>query len=470
MIGLGSIIDRVTGLFGKTYLLAGFFPVLLIAAVSLVAGADTSRWIHQQVSGFLALDVGRQAMASGAAMVAVAMLGFIYWSANPWWRSVLQGTALFRFVREWLAKQQHLQLIALEEALETCDKRVFEFRTAFPDPEPEPAPAPAPPATTPHESVADRLVRWLSDDDADASDAPAPAVPVLPPVPAAPAPAAGAPAPPLPWMKRLQAARDLGDARTGTAPVAPSPALMQEYATVRERIRALKLVEPAEMEALCVRLEAEFALAPMPGGEAMDKLAEAFYHDAMRARARAENARNRALTDRRSRFPLDLAAVGPTRMANVAELYRDHALSRYELDPELMWLQLQRSAAKDESFRPILEEARLKLDVSVAMAVACALASAWAVVVAFAGHSIPVLLLTGVGLPAAAILYYRASITNLRVYGDAVTATVQLFRFDVLKALHLALPADSDSERRLWRTLTLTDQLLDDEKLTYVHT
>jgi hypothetical protein len=492
MIGLGSIIDRVTGLFGKTYLLAGFFPVLLLAAVSLIAGSDTSPWISAQAAAFRELDAGRQALASGAAMVAVAMLGFIYWSANPWWRALLQGTALWEPVRQWMARDQQKQLDALEAELETCEARVFAFRTAFPDPEPEPEPAPPalPPPDPPRESAADRLVSWLigepaasptPDGSTDGSTA-APATPSTPtastasPVAAstavaapsaAPGPASAAP--PVPWPTRLADARDRGEAQTGVAPVSPSIALREQYEAVRARIRGLALVEAGELDDLCANLEAELARAPVPAAGEMDALHVGFYHLAAQARARAENARNRALSVRRVRFPLDLAAVGPTRMANVAEIYRDHALARYQLDPELMWLQLQRSAAKDDQFRPILEEARLKLDVSVALAVACGLASLWAVAVGMAGRSLPVLLLTGAGLPAAALLFYRATITNLRVYGEAVAATVQLFRFDVLKALHLPLPADSDAERRLWETLTLTDQLLADEKLAYVH-
>ncbi|HSU17202.1 hypothetical protein [Longimicrobium sp.] len=466
--GLGSIIDRVAGLFGKTYLLAGFFPVLLLAAVSLIAGHDSSEWIYRQVEAFRAMDAGRQALASGALLVVVAMMGFVFWSANPWWRALLQGTALPGFLRRWMSRDQQRQLEKLEADVERSELRVFAFRIAFPDaePEPEPDPEPAlPQAPAPPQSVFARLARWLFGPPAS----PPPAV-----LPAAVTAGGGdgdgdGDGDALPWQKRLSRARAEGDAKTGVAPVAPSAALRKQYDAVRARIRGLKPVEAAELDGLCAKLEKELALAPVAPQKELDNLQVGFSRLAALARARAENEYSRTLSVRRMRFPLDLAAVGPTRMANVAELYRDHALSRYQLDPELMWLQLQHSAAKDEHFRPILEEARLKLDVSVALAMACGVASLWTLWLGFRGHSIAVLLLTGLGFPLAALLFYRATITNLRVYGEAVTATVQLFRFDVLKALHLPLPADSEAERRLWETLTLTDQLLDDGRVTYVH-
>jgi hypothetical protein len=268
-------------------------------------------------------------------------------------------------------------------------------------------------------------------------------------------------------MQRLLVAREKGDALASPVGAAPTPQLVQAFEHVRSEIRGLQPVDATTLDDLCTLLEQELAATRVAPDSELERMHVEFADLAVLARARAENARNGALSARRSRFPVNLAAVGPTRMANVAELYRDHALTRYRLDPEVFWLHLQRSAAADEKFRPILEEARLKLDVSAAMAVACALASPWAVAVGVAGHSVPLLLLTGVGFPAGALLFYRATVTNLRVYGEAVTATVDLFRFDVLKALHLPVPPDSEAERQLWEKLTLSNQLLDAGTLTY---
>lgn len=457
---LGSIIDRVTGLFGKTYFLAGFFPVLFLAGVSVLAGYDSSAWVHRQVDGFRTLDTGRQAIASGALLTAVATLGFVYWSANPWWRALLQGSVLPPKVRDWLVQDKQKRLAGLERELRACEDRVFLYRMHHPDPPPESEPEPAvvPAATPPPSSPFAAVTGILTDVFGSAPAAPPPPLP-LPPAPVPP---------PTPtWMERLAAARERGDARQGAAVAAASPALVADFETVLLTVRGLEPVDAGVLDALVTRLEGELAAGPVAAGSELDRMQVEFFDLAAAARARAENARSRALSARRIHFPLNLSAVGPTRMANVAELYRDYALARYRLDPEVFWLHLQRSAGSDDRFRPILEEARLKLDVSVAMAFACGLASLWGVAVGLRGHSIPLLLLTGLGMPLAALLFYRATVTNLRVYGEAVRATVDLFRFNVLEALHLQLPTDSDAERKLWDLLTLSNQLLVEGKLTY---
>ena len=455
--GLGSIVDRVAGLFGKTYLLAGFFPVLVLAAVSLLAGYDSSAWVHGRVEEFRGLDAGRQALASGALLLAVATLGFVYWSANPWWRAVLQGDVLPRRVREWMVRDQRTRLAGLEQEIDACEARLHAFRLAHPatvEEAPEPAPSDTPPA--PARSLAERLR-----DVVRGRRAPPPALP------AEPADDAAA-AEPTPWIDRLASARVEG-AASEAEPGSPSPEMVRTYEALKACIRSLQPVEAEVLDEFCTRLEGELAAGPVPGGSALDRIHTGFVGLADIARARAEDDRNRALSARRIRFPTDLAAVGPTRLANAAGLYRDAALARYRLDPEVFWLHLQRAASADDQFRPILEEARLKLEVSVAMAMACALVSSWTLVLALAGHSLPVLLLTGVAFPAGAILFYHASVTNLRVYGQAVTATVDLFRFEVLKALRVPLPDDSEAERRLWEALTLSNQLLDEHRLAYAH-
>jgi hypothetical protein len=464
--GLGGIIDRVTGLFGKTYFLAGFFPVLFLTGVSLLAGYDTSAWIYRQVNGFRALDAGRQALASGALLVVVAMLGFVYWSAGPLWRALLQGSVLPARLHDWLVQDQQRRLERLEQDVKACEDRLFPFRTRHPEPASAPAPAPEappppPPAAAPPPGLLVRLVRAVL--RLFRGTPPPPATRLSPAPPPAPVPEPRD----ATWMDRLRDARVAGENHPTSIGAAPSQMLVDAFDDVRRCIHGLEPVEAAQLDALCTALETELAGTHVAVKSELDRMHVAFGDLATAARARAENARGRALSARRSRFPVNLATVGPTGMANAAELYRDYALARYKMDPEVFWLHLQRAAATDAQFRPILEEARLKLDVSAAMAVACGIGSAWAVAVGVMGHSLPILLITGLGLPLGALLFYRATVANLRVYGETVRATVDLFRVDVLKALHLPRPADSEAERQLWDTLTLSNQLLGEGRLTY---
>lgn len=410
--GLGSLIDRVTGLFGKAYLLAGFLPVLLLAGVSLLAGYDASDTVRGFVREFRGMGTAEQALASGALLVSLAVLGFVFWSANPWWRAVMEGDVLPERVRDWMIRSQRDALDLCQKELDEWGTRLFIFRRQHPDQDP---PAEA---------------RFQ------------------------------------PWRIRLLRARQTGGAM-GAPPSTPSNALAAAFDHLRDAMAEVDAVEPATLDPVCNLLEAELAAAP--AGPAMDALHQEFLQMAAEARDRVESAYLRALNERRGRFPLEPRVVGPTGMANVTEIYRNHALKAYGLDTGQFWLHLQRAAAADDRFRPILEEAKLKLDVSVAMTAACVLASLWAVALAFTGTSLAAFLVTAVGMPAAALLFYRASVSNLRAFGEAVRATVDLFRFDVLKALHLALPANSDAERALWEKATWQMQLLGEARVKYVH-
>jgi hypothetical protein len=454
VLGLGSIVDRVTGLLGKTYLLAGFLPVLLLTAVSLLVGHHVSAWVHGRVEALRGMDAASQALASGALLSAVAVLGFVFWSANPWWRAIFEGSVVPRPLREHLVQNQRRRLGELEAAIDRCEDRVFAFRIRHPERRPEPdlpGAEPAAPGPWPERVFSALLARRTPPEE--------------PPAPAGDEP--DWPAEPPTWVDRLAAARAAGTARRDP-PLGPPPPLFAMYERLAREVRSLGAVEAGTLDDFCTAMEDRLSAGPVTPGSEPDRLHARFVELADLARARAEHDRNRAISERRIRFPDDLATVGPTRLANAAALYRDGALVRYGMDPEVFWLHLQRAASADEQFRPIIEEARLKLEISVAMAMACALASAGTIGVALRGHSIPLLLLTAL-FPIAAVLFYNAAVTNLRVYGRVVSATVDLFRFEVLRALHLPLPSDSAAERRLWEGLTLSNQLLAEHGVTYAH-
>lgn len=412
--GLGTVIDRVSGLFGKGYLLAGFFPVLVVGLLSLLAGYDASERIHRYLDRFLALETGKQALGSAAFLGFVVVVGFFFWSLNSWFRAFLQGNILPEGMRRWLVEEQKQRLDEMQQELDACEDRVHEYRLQH------------------------------------GRDRPT-----------------GVDLPPA-WLDRLRAARKAG-AATGIEPtVRPSRPLQAEFRRVRGLVARLEPVPIEALEDLCSQLEVELKKSKVTGGTTLDQLHVEFRDLADKAMARAQNLCDRALTHRRSRFPVDLEAVGPTRMANIAELHRNRALNCYSLDTEVFWLHLQRMATADEHFRSILDDAKTRLDVSVAMTAACAVtALVWAPVLALRGGSPSLFLLYAAGLPVAAAVAYQTAVVNLRLFGEAVTAAVDLFRFDLLKGMRLKIPADSEAEREIWERLTLRSQLLGENKVEY---
>ena len=67
------------------------------------------------------------------------------------------------------------------------------------------------------------------------------------------------------------------------------------------------------------------------------------------------------------------------------------------------------------------------------------------------GWQAPVVVLV-VGLLLARLSYLGA-VTQARGYGQQMRASIDLYRFDLLKALHQSLPASPQKERALWGQL-----------------
>jgi hypothetical protein len=272
-------------------------------------------------------------------------------------------------------------------------------------------------------------------------------------------------------MDELLAARLEGMKIPISAPPADaSPALRHAFKVARQDQIARRPLKHATLDGLSSALQAELRVKPALQGTLLNELHEEFDRLASYALALRENSYLRALTERRTRFPIDLKMLGPTRMANISELYRNYAIACYKLDTELFWLHLQKIAAADERFRPMLEEAKTKLDVSVAMTVICGLAAVvWAPLLALRGSTVGLFLIVAVLLPGATLILYQTSVVNLRVFGETLRAAVDLFRFQLLQALHIELPKDSDTEQQIWEQITHRSQVLSKSKLEYAH-
>lgn len=48
---------------------------------------------------------------------------------------------------------------------------------------------------------------------------------------------------------------------------------------------------------------------------------------------------------------------------------------------------------------------------------------------------------------------YQATMQNYRAFTEAVRSAVDLHRFNLLQALHIALPKDSTIEKRIWEQI-----------------
>ncbi|HYO90361.1 MAG TPA: hypothetical protein VEQ40_01950 [Pyrinomonadaceae bacterium] len=150
----------------------------------------------------------------------------------------------------------------------------------------------------------------------------------------------------------------------------------------------------------------------------------------------------------RSSYPAE-DRVLPTLLGNVMRAAEDFPDKRYGLDAVVFWPRLY--PLLPESMSAILTDQRNQLDLAARL---CA-TFLFATIIAIA-------FLYGQGwwliLPAITLLLawlsYRAAIAAALAYGIGLQTAFDLYRFDLLKALHLALPADRTTEKKHNRELS----------------
>jgi hypothetical protein len=167
-------------------------------------------------------------------------------------------------------------------------------------------------------------------------------------------------------------------------------------------------------------------------------------------------------SDRQSRFPRSAASVGPTALANLTAAHADGILSRYGMNVEIFWPEIQKFAAADPVFKDGMEESKLRVDFAVAMvATAILYTAAWLALLLLAhGGRLAICAVAVLG-PAVAIVFSQIAVWNTQAFHSTVNTAIELYRFQVLAALHCDLPAGAAAERALWTELTKLAELGD---------
>ena len=167
-----------------------------------------------------------------------------------------------------------------------------------------------------------------------------------------------------------------------------------------------------------------------------------------RQAAREQAAREQAARELRSYPPR--AAILPTRLGNVLRAAEHRAGSRYGLEATIAWPRLY--PLLGDKLTGVLDDLRDQLDLAARFCVAFGLATVLSAS-CLAGHGWWLAVAGGTLL--GAMLCYRAAVSAAAAYGEAIESAFDLHRFDLLKALHLPLPANLAEERTANQRLTL---------------
>jgi hypothetical protein len=179
---------------------------------------------------------------------------------------------------------------------------------------------------------------------------------------------------------------------------------------------------------------------------ALDRLTEAQQHPGSVSTAQ-QASMNRA-AEKLRRLPARTRLL-PTKLGNTLRAAEDEARQLYGIETVVVWPLVYPLVS--DKLAAGLQDARDRLDV----------AARFSITFAITGVVSGLLLRTWWALPVAAVLLlaavlsYAAADSAADVYGQLINAAVALHRFDLLKALHLPLPATPEEERDTYRRLAL---------------
>jgi hypothetical protein len=147
--------------------------------------------------------------------------------------------------------------------------------------------------------------------------------------------------------------------------------------------------------------------------------------------------------------------AAPTRMGNIALSVQSYFGSRYNLNFNFFWTRIQKSLGGEAQYFSVLESAKAQLDFHVALFwLSCAFGLVWTPVSAWSGFSIRLLLAAAIGAPLAAWLFYELAVQSYRSYADLLRTAVDLYHFKLMESLHLKLPPSSNDERQMWKEVS----------------
>jgi hypothetical protein len=256
---------------------------------------------------------------------------------------------------------------------------------------------------------------------------------------------------------------------TGLGATLNNKPLQDEYDALRKATEGWQAVRFEVFRTFFTHLETELRKTEVVTGGTLEKMRDQLSGPlVITGRALAERDLYRSIGARNSKYPVDQMNIGPSLLANVQEAQRADLQRSYGIDIGVFWSSLQKIAAGDEKFAAILENSKARLDFSVALAALSAIftlcwlffygliASSWTVYLIVAGAAI-----------VATIITRQLVLLNYQSFAETVRTTVELFRFELLKSMHVPLPLDSDAEKQTWIWLAQSLQVGNHIKVTY---
>ncbi len=147
--------------------------------------------------------------------------------------------------------------------------------------------------------------------------------------------------------------------------------------------------------------------------------------------------------------------LAPTKMGNIGRTVQSYGMTRYSLDVDVFWSRLQQVVqASAADFYATIQDAKAQLDCFVAFWwLTLIFTAGWSVTLLIGGSHPRYFLAVSLAGPFLVVGFYRLAANSYRVFADLLRSAIDIYRFNLLKALHVSLPSGSEEESDLWNVL-----------------
>jgi hypothetical protein len=392
---LASIIDRLTSLVSK-YLVIGFFvPVLIFA---FIAGAILyhnfswfREWARPEVSGTA------KAFDAAVVLIGFSVVAYLFSVVGTFLREILEGKHLLEY---WPALMQRLQIRQQE--------KLTEIQTAYET------------AKREHETIAHRRSSWRQALSNAASDG----------------------------------IRDHKNVSIFD-PESEAALAVDNLQTMRSLTKGLSSADVDKAVNLLVALlkENDESSADSSGHPSLREKRFNILELIDYAEDYWSSVELRQFNERQSRFGISF--VAPTAMGNVSQTMQAYAVTRYQLNLEKFWGDLQAILqSSNRDFFSQLQDAKTQLDFLVTCYWLSALITlGCGPILLVKGQSAVLFLAVVLGGPLGAYFFYLLAVKSYQSFAELVRIGVDLYRFQLLDSLHVARPRTARDERVIWSVL-----------------
>lgn len=392
---LGTVLDRLTGLLSKSFIVASFFPALIFCVLNGFILYWNCPWFRAVCERFFAVGPVQQTYLLVTALISVSVLAYFLSSINLLLRELLEGKHLpnWGWVRRMLPDYQRKTLFAMESRIEQIAKEIIDLKPQI------------------------KL-----------------------------------------WKQELIDARHAGkgnDPKSLEAAQAAVAALEEAQAAVaalEEKFASRAVVDQRDLQPAVAAVGSALRLNDANAVPAVNGLHVTLSKRLDEAVRRLRGEINRLSAERQ--FTFDSERVEATTLGNIARTAPSYAADRYGMNLDALWTRLQKVLQDNDKFYQSVLDAKTQLDFLVNFWWLTASTTLfWLPALALSSRTVFWFLGISVAGPLLALLWYRLAARAYGVFSDILRSAVDLYRFDLLKSLHLPLPQGLGDEKELWEQL-----------------